>query len=115
VPVKITTKRPAYAKLTVNGKRVRDLRASRPLIEHHWLVSKDDGLKVGKNAFVLESWDRSGRRSVKRWTVKRDRTRPLTEAGPSERVVAPSGGRPSTAPRPARPARARSSTTPGAS
>jgi hypothetical protein len=89
VPVTIKTKRPTYANLTVNGHRVRDLRASRALTEHQWLVSKGDGLRVGKNTFVVESWDKTGRRSIKRWTVKRDRSRPLTEAGPSERVVTP--------------------------
>jgi hypothetical protein len=89
VPVAITTKTPTYARLTVNGRRVSDLRASRASTVHDWFVSARDGLKVGRNAFVAESWDNAGRRSVKRWTVSRDGSLPLAEAGPHERVVSP--------------------------
>ena len=85
----IHTKTLTYARLTVNGHRVPDLRASRQLMDHGWLVSMRDGLKVGRNVLMVESWDSTGRYAVKRWTVTLDRSRPLAEAGPAEKVVAP--------------------------
>jgi hypothetical protein len=90
IPVAIHTKTATFARLTVNGHRVSDIRANRPLADHHWLVSAGDGLKAGRNRFVVESWDKQGNHSVKRWTVQRSRSRPLTDAGPRERVVKPS-------------------------
>ena len=89
IPVAIHSKTATYARLTVNRHRVSDLRARRPLQDHHWLVSAGDGLRVGDNRFVVESWDKQGRHTIKRWTVERDGSRPLAEAGPRERVVEP--------------------------
>jgi hypothetical protein len=87
--VTIQTKRATFAQLKVNGRRVEDLRSTRPLTEHNWLVSARDGLKAGRNTFTVESWDAHGRHSVKRWTVTRDHDHPLAEAGEHERVVNP--------------------------
>ena len=56
-PVAIHTTTPTYARLTVNGHRVPDLRASRQLMDHGWLVSMRDGLKAGRNVLMVESWD----------------------------------------------------------
>jgi hypothetical protein len=89
VPVAIHTNTPTYARLTVNRRRVPDLRASRQLMEHGWLVSTRDGLKIGRNVLVAEAWDSTGRHAVKRWTVTLDGSRPLAEAGPAEKVVTP--------------------------
>jgi hypothetical protein len=90
IPVAIHTRTATYARLTVNGHRVSDLRSRRLLKDHSWLVSARDGLKVGANRLAVESWDKQGRHSVKRWTVKRSASRPLTDAGPRERIVKPS-------------------------
>jgi hypothetical protein len=89
VPVAITSKAPTYARLTVNGRRVEDLRARRALTEHSWLVSGHDGLKVGQNRLAVESWDAKGNRTIKRWTMTRGRSLPLTDVGPHERIVKP--------------------------
>jgi hypothetical protein len=90
ISVAIHTKSPTFAKLTVNGHHVADLRAGVRLEDHHWLISAEDGLKVGTNQLAVDSWDKEGRHSVKRWTVHRSAALPLTEAGPNERVVKPS-------------------------
>jgi hypothetical protein len=52
IPVAIHTKAATYAKLTVNGHTVSDLRASRPLKDHHWLVSLSDGLRLDTNRLI---------------------------------------------------------------
>jgi hypothetical protein len=89
IPVAVRTKSATYARLTVNGHRVSNMRANRPLPSHYWLVSVRDGLKVGRNRFMVQSWDKKGHYAVKRWTVKRSGSRPFAEAGPQERVVRP--------------------------
>ena len=58
-------------------------------MDHGWLASMRDGLKVGRNVLMVESWDSTGRYAVKRWTITVNGSRPLAEAGPAEKVVAP--------------------------
>ena len=89
LPVSAHTKAASIATLTVNGRKVADVRAKRFLDDHSWLVSAGDGLRVGKNRLVMKSYDERGRYAVKRWTVRRDATIPLPEAGPRERSAKP--------------------------
>jgi hypothetical protein len=87
LPVSLNTATPTTAVLTVNGHRVADARAARYATAHSWLVSRGDGLRPGVNRLVVRAHDRTGRTTVKRWTVKRTATQTLAEAGPRERVV----------------------------
>ena len=87
IPVSVHTGTPSVAELTVNGHRVADLRATRFLNDHSYLVSSEDGLRPGVNRLVLSTHDRAGRHAVKRWTIDRSAALPLAEAGPRERVT----------------------------
>ena len=88
VPVSVGTAAPTIARLTVNGHRVADLRGGQALRSHRWLVSAIDGLRVGRNQFVVLAYDAGGGYAVKRWIVRRGAALPFAEAGPQERVVA---------------------------
>ena len=87
LPVSVHTATPSAARLTVNGHRVADLRATRFLDDHSYRVSSVDGLRAGANRVVLSTYDRSGRHTVKRWTIDRSAALPLAEAGSRERVT----------------------------
>ncbi|RKQ93011.1 hypothetical protein C8N24_2870 [Solirubrobacter pauli] len=87
--VSVRSKTPTYARLSVNGRTVSDLRANRPLDARQWVVSARDGLKVGPNQFVAETWDSKGNYAVKRWTFNRSAARPLADAGPGEQAIVP--------------------------
>ena len=87
MPVHVETPQPTIATLTVNGHRVADLRAKSALRRHAWVISAVDGLRVGRNVFEVKAYDKSGARSVKRWTVVRSAQRPLANAGAQERVT----------------------------
>ncbi len=89
VPVSVKSATPTIAVLTVNGHRVDDLRRGRASKQHNWVVSALDGLKPGRNAFVLKTYDKNGRHSVRRWVVKRTAKTPLADAGAQERVTRP--------------------------
>ena len=89
VPVTVTSAGDTKAVLDVNGDRVSDLRAGQALEAHSWLVSEADGLRFGRNRFVLKVWNAKGDYTVKRWNVTRGRKLPLAEAGARERVVHP--------------------------
>jgi hypothetical protein len=89
VPVRLHSATPTYARLSVNGRQVADLRGARQLVDHSWLVSLQDGLRAGRNVLVAEAWDSTGGYASRRWTITVDGSRPLAEAGPREEVVAP--------------------------
>lgn len=86
LPVAATSSVPTYSTLSVNGKKVYDLRAGSALTTRSWVVSARDGLRVGTNRLVLRSHDAKGRYTVKRWKLKRSSARPFAEAG-RERVA----------------------------
>lgn len=88
LPVAASSRAATYATLSVNGQRVRDLRARTALTKRAWVVSTLDGLRPGTNRLVLRAHDAKGRYTVKRWKVRVSAARPLVEAG-HERVVRP--------------------------
>ena len=99
-----TPRRQTYARLTVNGHRLSDLRrvapADRPRLR---LLSMRDGLKVsGRDVLVAESWDSTGRHALERWTITRGGARPLAEPASQEDLVPPNRPLASTVRRPAR-------------
>jgi hypothetical protein len=87
VPVSVHTRTPTITRLTVNGHRVGDLRAQTRMTDRNWVVSARDGLVAGRNVFRAVSYDKDGNRAVRRWVVNRDRTLPMVEAGPQERII----------------------------
>ncbi|MBE2319808.1 hypothetical protein DVA67_027840 [Solirubrobacter sp. CPCC 204708] len=87
LPVAVATPMASRAELTVNGRRVRAMHDSVADTDHRWLVSRQDGLRAGRNALVVRTYDQDGRHAVKRWTVERPANLPFVEAGAQSRAA----------------------------
>ncbi|MDA0180118.1 hypothetical protein OJ997_07415 [Solirubrobacter phytolaccae] len=87
IPVAIATPTAARAELRVNGTRVASARNGVAAKKHEWLVSRQDGLRAGRNTLTVRTYDQDGRHATKRWTVTRPAGAPFAEAGPQSRTA----------------------------